>query len=88
MPAQAYRVDRIACKEGCPAPDKAVKFRETVVANSQGERVTVRQPYVVDSLCIGCGICENKCPLEGAATVLVTAAGESRHADQTGWDGY
>ena len=58
------------------------------MVNSRGERVSVRQPYVVDSLCIGCGICENKCPLEGAAAVLVTAAGESRHAGRMDWGGY
>jgi len=32
----------------------------------------------VDSLCIGCGICENKCPLPGDAAVHVTREGESR----------
>ena len=84
----ASGTDCIVCEEHCPTPDKAIKFRETEVVNSRGERVSVRQPYVVDSLCIGCGICENKCPLEGAAAVLVTAAGESRHADRMDWGGY
>ncbi|MEZ4484761.1 MAG: 4Fe-4S binding protein [Syntrophotaleaceae bacterium] len=27
----------------------------------------MNQPYVVDELCIGCGICENKCPHLGTA---------------------
>jgi translation initiation factor RLI1 len=34
--------------------------------------VRMKQPYVIDRLCIGCGICENKCPLEGKSAVLVT----------------
>ena len=78
----------IVCEEHCPTPDKAIKFREVEVDNSRGERVKVRQPYVIDHLCIGCGICENKCPLNGAAAVLVTSAGESRHAGLNIRDGY
>jgi len=78
----------IVCEEHCPTPEKAIKFREVEVDNSKGERVKVRQPYVIDHLCIGCGICENKCPLNGAAAVLVTSAGESRHADLNIRDGY
>lgn len=70
----------IVCEEHCPTPDKAIKFREVEVTNSGGEQVRVRQPYVIDRLCIGCGICEHKCPLEGEAAVLVTSAGQSRHA--------
>lgn len=34
------------------------------------------QPYIVDSLCIGCGICETMCPLEGNAAVRVVATTE------------
>ncbi|MBA4393076.1 MAG: 4Fe-4S ferredoxin [Desulfobacca sp.] len=61
----------IVCEEHCPTPEKAIKFRETSVFNPEGKRVTMKQPYVIDQLCIGCGICENKCPLEGKAGVLV-----------------
>ncbi|OQX18367.1 MAG: hypothetical protein BWK76_07655 [Desulfobulbaceae bacterium A2] len=68
----------IVCEEHCPTPDKAIKFREALVVNSRGEQVSLMQPYVVETLCIGCGICENRCPLSGAAAVLVTSAGESR----------
>jgi polyferredoxin/formate hydrogenlyase subunit 6/NADH:ubiquinone oxidoreductase subunit I len=78
----------IVCEEHCPTPDKAIKFREVEVDNSRGELVKVRQPYVIDHLCIGCGICEHKCPLSGTAAVLVTSAGESRHADSSFRDGY
>lgn len=78
----------IVCEEHCPTPDKAIKFREAEVINARGETVLVRQPYVVASLCIGCGICENKCPIDGAAAILVTSAGESRHADISLRGGY
>jgi ferredoxin len=35
--------------------------------------VQVKQPYVVEELCNGCGICENVCPLEGKAGIDVFA---------------
>ncbi|MFC1523742.1 4Fe-4S binding protein [Thermodesulfobacteriota bacterium] len=68
----------IVCEEHCPTPDKAIKFRMATVKNSQGKLVEVRQPYLVDGLCVGCGICETKCPLPGTAAVRVTSGGESR----------
>jgi polyferredoxin len=78
----------IVCEEHCPTPDKAIKFREAQVLNTKGELVTLLQPYVIDSLCIGCGICENRCPISGEAAVLMTSAGESRHAGRSGQGGY
>ena len=78
----------IVCEEHCPTPKKAIQYREVVVKNKQGQPITLRQPYVVADLCIGCGICENKCPLPGAAAIRITAAGESRHGDRGGKDGY
>ncbi|MFH0788658.1 MAG: 4Fe-4S binding protein [Pseudomonadota bacterium] len=61
----------IVCEEHCPTPEKAIKFRDISVLNPEGKLVTIKQPYVIDQLCIGCGICENKCPLEGKAAVLI-----------------
>jgi formate hydrogenlyase subunit 6/NADH:ubiquinone oxidoreductase subunit I len=78
----------MVCEEHCPTPDKAIQFREAETFNSKGKLVRVRQPYVVEERCIGCGICENRCPIGGTAAVLVTAEGESRHAWLSGADGY
>jgi len=82
----------IVCEEHCPTPDKAIRFREAAVENSRGEMITVKQPYLVDALCIGCGICETRCPLPGASAVRVTSAGESRDPEKalpdTGQIGY
>jgi polyferredoxin len=72
----------IVCEEHCPTPDKAIKFKETEVENSRGEKIRVKQPYLVDQLCVGCGVCETKCPLSGTSAVIVTSAGESRHPEQ------
>jgi MauM/NapG family ferredoxin protein len=68
----ARGVPCIVCEEHCPTPDKAIKFREAEVWDQQGTKKLIKQPYVIDRLCIGCGICENKCPLEGKGAVLVT----------------
>jgi len=38
----------------------------------------LKLPKVVDRLCIGCGICETKCPVEGVSAIRVINEGESR----------
>ena len=38
-------------------------------------------PVVVPDLCIGCGICENKCPVVDLAGIRVTSIGESRNPE-------
>lgn len=73
----------IVCEEHCPTPEKAIQFREAIVLDDQGNKLKVRQPFIVDKLCIGCGICENKCPLPGRAAVYVTSAGEARNPQNT-----
>ena len=73
----------IVCEEHCPTPEKAIQFKTATVTNDRGEKVEVKQPYIVDRLCIGCGICENKCPLPDKAAVKVTAAGEQRNPEKT-----
>ena len=74
----AKGVPCMVCEEHCPTPEKAIRFREVSILNEMGQAVRVKQPYVVDRLCIGCGICENKCPLPGRSAILVTSEGESR----------
>ena len=58
----------------CPTPQKSIRLEEAVVVNAQGEELTVQRPVVLRDLCIGCGICENRCPLEGEAAIRVYAA--------------
>jgi formate hydrogenlyase subunit 6/NADH:ubiquinone oxidoreductase subunit I len=59
------------CEEACPLPDKAIKVEEVQVVNTFGAEVTLQRPHVVRELCIGCGVCENRCPLDGEAAVRV-----------------
>jgi NAD-dependent dihydropyrimidine dehydrogenase PreA subunit len=71
----------LVCEEMCPVPDKAIKLHEVQTRNGAGQSVTVKQPHVVRELCVGCGICEFKCPVSGAAAIRVYAladAGQTR----------
>jgi polyferredoxin len=79
----AKAIPCIVCEEHCPTPDKAIRFNTAVVISDTGEPVEVKQPYIVDKLCIGCGICENKCPLPDRAAVYVTSAGEARNREKS-----
>jgi len=86
----AKGVPCMVCEEHCPTPDKAIRFKEVAMVSDVGQAINIKQPYVVDELCIGCGICENKCPLPGRSAIYVTSAGEHRHPENslTTYDGY
>jgi ferredoxin len=57
----------------CPVPEKAVILEDVTVMTPAGEDVEIRRPVVVRDRCIGCGICENRCPVNGQAAILVYA---------------
>jgi len=61
----------IVCEEMCPTPQKAIRLEEAEVIDSSGRTSTVKRPSVLRDLCIGCGICEHYCPLEGDAAIRV-----------------
>jgi len=66
--------DCIVCEEMCPVPEKAVKLDEKTVVHPNGEVSKVLLPRVIQDLCIGCGICEYKCPVVGVAAIRVYPA--------------
>jgi len=68
----------IMCEEVCPTPKKAIWFEEVRVRDRQGRVLTLQQPHVDLELCIGCGICEAKCPVLGRPAIYVSSVGESR----------
>ena len=40
--------------------------------------IRLQQPYVDPARCIGCGVCEHECPVQGRRAIRVTAENESR----------
>jgi len=60
----------IVCEEHCPTTEKAILLREKKL---QSGRI-IRLPVIDPGLCIGCAICEFKCPTEPdrAVTVKIT----------------
>ena len=71
----------IVCEEHCPTPKKAIWFQEVQVITPDGAYITVKQPHVNLDLCVGCGICENKCPIADQRGVYVTSVGETRNPE-------
>ncbi|MFH2091684.1 MAG: 4Fe-4S dicluster domain-containing protein [Pseudomonadota bacterium] len=61
----------IVCEEHCPTYDKAIKFNIASVLDFTGKLVELKQPYVDKALCVGCGICEYVCPVQGDAAIRV-----------------
>ena len=74
----AQNKDCIVCEEHCPTPDKAIKFEVKDLILPDGTSKKIKYPYVVRELCIGCGICEHKCPLPGAPGVYVNTDNQMR----------
>lgn len=82
----AKGIECLVCEEHCPTGEKAIIMEEKDVLVN-GERHRLKFPKVIDRLCIGCGICETKCPVEGESAIRVINEGESRrsrHSVQSG----
>jgi polyferredoxin len=64
----------LVCDEVCPYD--AVEF--LTVTDHIG---TQRRPFVVEDKCVGCGLCENACPVHNPRAIVVERHGEERLAD-------
>lgn len=60
----------LVCEEHCPLDEKAIRF-DVVEVEIDGAKTQLQRPWVDQSKCIGCGFCENKCPLDGEAGIHV-----------------
>lgn len=61
----------IVCEEVCPTAMKSIRLKEEAIIDKTGRSVKVKLPFVLETVCIGCGICENKCPVHGSAAIRV-----------------
>jgi ferredoxin len=61
----------LVCEEMCPLADKAIHLEEQEVWGEDNTLVLIKLPHVLREVCIGCGICEYKCPLNGEAAIRV-----------------
>jgi polyferredoxin len=54
-------------------------FEPPLLKGSRVEiQIRLQQPYIDPELCIGCGVCEHECPVQGKRAVRITADNESR----------
>jgi polyferredoxin len=63
----------IICEEMCPVPQKAVFLEDGNIPRRDGQLRRQLLPHVDAVLCIGCGICEYRCPVVGPAAIRVFA---------------
>ncbi|MCD6496766.1 MAG: 4Fe-4S binding protein [Deltaproteobacteria bacterium] len=72
----AWGMDRpcLVCEEVCPVSPKAIVTVEG--RRSDGSKLLL--PRVEPSRCIGCGICENHCPVVDRPAIQVSSVGETR----------
>jgi MauM/NapG family ferredoxin protein len=68
----------IVCEEMCPTDPKAIWLESVDEAGRDGAARRLQRPHVEAARCVGCGICENKCPVGEQAAVRVSSVGESR----------
>lgn len=61
----------IVCEEMCPTATKSIHLEEVEIIDAEGYETILQRPYVLREQCIGCGICEEHCPLEGEAAIRV-----------------
>lgn len=74
----AHATPCIVCEEVCPTAKKAIWFETITVSTREGKKLEVKQPHIDMNLCVGCGICETKCPIVGSPAVTIIRTGESR----------
>jgi ferredoxin len=72
-------INRSAClvwlrEEDCMVCDEHCSYRAIYWKEVQGKL----RPYVDNERCVGCGMCENKCPVKPEAAIVVQTQGENR----------
>jgi len=65
------RGECIVCEEMCPLPEKAIVLEDRPTTDQSGAVRILQSPVMRHDQCIGCGLCEQKCPVNGEAAIRV-----------------
>ena len=76
-------IDRSRCiawdqNKVCLICDEACQYNAISSLNETVRGITLLRPFVDKRICLGCGVCESRCPLEGRSAIEVYAIGEER----------
>jgi len=76
-------IDRFRCiaweqNKDCLICDEACQYNAITLIKEKVKGVTLGRPIVDEQICTGCGICENRCPVEGTSAIQVLPIGEER----------
>jgi formate hydrogenlyase subunit 6/NADH:ubiquinone oxidoreductase subunit I len=66
----------LICDEVCPY-DAVGTIMRTVAG------ITTPRPFVREEICVGCGLCESRCPTPGPAAIQAFRVGEERRRTGT-----
>ena len=81
-------IDRSRClaweqDRACLVCDEACQYNAIDPRNETIQGTTLGRPFVNESICVGCGLCESRCPVDGPAAIQVFSMAADRKL--TGW---